>query len=325
VAEVPSGALADLLPRRVVIAAGELVRAAGYLAWTVLPTFWSFAAGFVLWGLGGACTSGATEALLYDELAVRGADGYLGTLLGRVRAASLLAQLPVAALATALFALGGYRLAGWASVAAAGVAAVLAARLPETARTGGREPYLPVLRAGLREARRGAVVGPLAAVALVAGLDAVEEYFPLLAAGWGVPAAAVPLAVLVIPLAGAAGASASGRGGSSRWGLLALAAGLLAAAAAWGRPAGLVGVAAGYGLYRLVLVRAEVRLQQRIGAAARATVTSVASLAGEITALLCCAAWTVGGLAATAVLVATVAVLGRVLDRVDFVERPFDS
>ena len=34
------------------------------------------------------------------------------------------------------------------------------------------------------------------AVALLGGLDALEEYLPVMAADWGVPTAAVPIAVL---------------------------------------------------------------------------------------------------------------------------------
>ena len=41
------------------------------------------------------------------------------------------------------------------------------------------------------------------AVGLIGGLDAVEEYFPVLAADRGVPVATVPLAVLAISLSGA--------------------------------------------------------------------------------------------------------------------------
>jgi hypothetical protein len=40
---------------------------------------------------------------------------------------------------------------------------------------------------------------------LLGGVDAMEEYFPRLARDWGVPDAVNPLAVLGVPLAGAAG------------------------------------------------------------------------------------------------------------------------
>jgi MFS family permease len=58
-AEVPSGALADRIGRRTALVCGALLQAVGYACWTVLPGLPGFAAGFVLWGLGGALGSGA--------------------------------------------------------------------------------------------------------------------------------------------------------------------------------------------------------------------------------------------------------------------------
>ncbi|HEX8864899.1 MAG TPA: MFS transporter, partial [Lentzea sp.] len=62
--EVPSGAIADRFSRRSSLVAAGVLQAAGYASWVVFPSFWGFAAGFVLWGLGGTLTSGAFEALL---------------------------------------------------------------------------------------------------------------------------------------------------------------------------------------------------------------------------------------------------------------------
>ncbi|UOY00345.1 hypothetical protein [Blastococcus sp. PRF04-17] len=148
------------------------------------------------------------------------------------------------------------------------------------------------------------------AVALIGGLDAIEEYFPVLAGDWGVSTAVVPLAVLVVALAGAAGAALGGRAdrlpGAALPALLAVAAVLLAGAAVWARPAALAVVALFYGLYLAVLVVAEARLQDRIASAHRATVTSVAGLGIEVASLLVFAAWAVGGPVAVAVLVLAV-------------------
>ena len=54
IAEVPSGALADSFGRRTALVVGALVEAVGYASWVLLPELPGFAAGFVLWGLGGA-------------------------------------------------------------------------------------------------------------------------------------------------------------------------------------------------------------------------------------------------------------------------------
>src|SRR4051794_11376583 len=143
VAEVPAGALADRFSRRGALVAGGLLEAGGYLLWVASPGFAGFAAGFVVWGLGGALASGALEALLYDSLSAAGEAAAYPKVLGRVTAIGLLAAVPSALLATALFALGGYDLVGWASIAICLAAAALASRLPEPPRTsadGDEEP-----------------------------------------------------------------------------------------------------------------------------------------------------------------------------------------
>jgi len=286
-------------------------QAAAYLLWTVVPGYPAFAAGFVLWGLGGSFASGALEALLYDGLAAAGAEDRYPRLYGRVSAMGLLAQIPAAVAATVLFSTGGFALVGWASVASCLAAAAVATRLPEAppaAATGGAgdgdghgdpapEPgYLAVLGSGLAEAaRRPAVRAAVVAAALLGGLDGLEEYFPLLARDWGVATSVVPLAVLAIPLVGALGAALGGHAARLRSGalgaLLAAAAIVSSGAGLLRRPAGVAGIAVAYGLYRLVLVVADARLQQRIEGPARATVTSVASLGTDLCAIGLYAAW----------------------------------
>jgi len=138
----------------------------------------------------------------------------------------------------------------------------------------------------------------------------VEEYWPLMAGDWGVPATAVPIATLAIPLAGAVGAALADRAGRQPahrlLGLLLLAAVALGAAGIWARPAALAAVADFYGLYCAVLVVVEARLQDRIPGRNRATITSVAGLGIELASLLVFAAWALGGTGAVALLVLAV-------------------
>lgn len=336
VAEVPTGALADRFSRRSALVASGLLQAAGYAWWITLPSFSAFAGGFVLWGLGGVLASGATEALLYDGLAAVGAREEYARVLGLVTAAGLLAQVPAAAAAAGLYAAGGYPLVGWMSVGVCCAAAALAVRLPEAPRgtgvdeddaapeanehgadghaeasgaAGSSAPgYLATLRAGVLEAAAvPAVRTAVLAVALLTSIDALEEYFSLLARDWGVPPAATPIAILGIPLAGAAGAAAAGATGRltgrSAAALLGVAGLLLVSAGALARPAGLAVVAAFYALYRLVLVGAGARLQERISSTARATVTSAAGVGTDLACMLVYAAWAVGGLVPVAALV----------------------
>lgn len=309
--EVPAGALADRWSRRGALVLGGVLEAAAFVVWTVVPQFWGFLAGFVVWGVAGALVSGTVEALVYDGLADLGAEDSFARVNGAMASAELLVQVPTAAAASALYALGGYPLVGWASAAVCLAWAGLALRFPEPAREPDGGSLLATLRAGVGEAVRVPVVRlTVLAVALVGGLDAVEEYFPVLAGDRGVPTVAVPAAVLGIVLAGALGAALGGRverlPDRALPALLLLAGVLLAVVAVLPGPAALAVVAVSYGLYLAVLVVAEARLQERIDSTRRATVTSVAGLGIEVGGLLVFAAWAVGGVLAVAVLVLAV-------------------
>ena len=309
--EIPAGALADRWSRRGVLVLGGVLQAAAFVVWTAAPAFWAFLAGFVVWGVAGALWSGASEALVYDELAAVGAEDSFGRVNGAMTAAEILVQVPTAVAASVLYAAGGYPLVGWVSVGCCLAAAALATRFPEAPRADDGEELLGTLRAGVRQAVRtpGLRVVVLA-VALVGGLDAVEEYFPLLASDWGVPTTAVPFAALAIALTGAAGAALAGRAerlpSGVLLGALTLGGALLLVSAAWARPAALAAVAVFYGLYLAVLVVAEARLQHRITGPHRATVTSVAGLGIEVAALAVFAGWAVGGIGAVGVVVLAV-------------------
>jgi hypothetical protein len=158
--------------------------------------------------------------------------------------------------------------------------------------------------------RRPSLRAVVLAAAVLGGLDGVEEYWPLMAGSWGVPAGAVPVATLAIPLAGALGAALADRAGRlPTWvlaGQLVLAAAFLGAAGLWARPAALGAVAVFYGLYCAVLVVAEARLQDRIAGPRRATITSVAGLGVELASLPVFAVWAGGGAGAVALLVLAV-------------------
>ncbi len=202
--------------------------------------------------------------------------------MGWCEAAALAVQVPLAGAASVLFDAGGYVLAGWASVGACLCASALALGLPEARRNGSpraRPGYRDTPRAGLaevagaRSVRRAAV-----APAVLGGFDGLEEYFPLLAADWGVPVGAVPVALLGISLAGALGAALGGLAtaiGPIGWrAVIAGGAGALMVSGMIATPLGLVGLALLYGSQQLVLVVADARLQAEITTSSRATVTS---------------------------------------------------
>ena len=309
-AEVPSGALADRFSRRWCLSAAGIFQAGAYVVWLLRPEFAGFAIGFVVWGLGGALISGAFEALVYDGLAEVGAQSEFTRVNGWVAAVELVSELPTAVAATLLFSAGGYQLVGWVSVGTCLAAAVLATWYPQPRRHADEEDsdlgYFATLRAGVIEAAaHPGVRAAVLAAALIGGLDALEEYFPLLARDWGVSSGWVPPALVGVSAAGAVGAAVAGTLGRRppRTIAIVLGAGAVALAVAVlpHSPAGLLGVAVFTCVHQAVLVVSEARLQERIEGPARATVTSLAQVGIEVTALALYAAWTVGGLVAVAV------------------------
>ncbi|MPZ65909.1 MAG: MFS transporter [Pseudonocardiaceae bacterium] len=287
VAEVPSGALADRIPRRHLLVVSALVRAAGFALWVTLPGYPGFAVGFALWGTASALSSGTLEALLYDELRAFDAADRYPQLRARVGVAALLAELSATLAAVPLLAVGGYPLVGAVSVATCLVQVGVAASLPPGLPAGDHEGYLPVLRAGLHEAAHRRPVRRLVVLAAaLAGLHAIDEFVPLLARGAGAPDFAVPLLVATLPLAAAAGSWVAGwmpRGA----GTMLVGTALLVAIAVLADPlAGSAALAIWYGSVQLARVMVDVRLQQSITGDARATVTSVAGVGAELATIV---------------------------------------
>lgn len=294
VLEVPSGVWADTFSRRRLLTLASLPGAAGFALWTYLPSYPSFAAGFVLWGTGNALASGALEALVHEESARAGAAGDYERLMGRSRALRTTAVVLATALAAPVLAAGGYEALGAASVAACLLAALAARSLPETRRPAGDRcgeedegPSGGVLRAGLAEVRREpAVRRALLLAAVLTGTTALDEYVPLLAASTGVGESAVPLLVLLVSAGAAVGGWCAGRGTRRLAPVLAAGACCLAAGAAGGHPAGMVLVAAAFGVFEWAVVAADARLQERVRDRSRATVTSIAGFGSEVVSVL---------------------------------------
>ncbi|QUX26685.1 MFS transporter [Nocardiopsis akebiae] len=294
-ASVPAGAWADVVPRRYLLAAAPLLAACAFVLWLLWPGYWTFALGFVLWGAGGALSSGSLEALVYTELARRGASDRYARVMGVTRALDVAAVGAATLLAIPVMAHGGYAAVGAASVAACVLCALAALALPEhRAAAGGSagaaeaeeapSGYLDALRGGLAEARssrrvRGAI---LLVVAVTAFWEALDEYVPLLVAESGVPAATVPVAVLVVWAFVLLGGLLAGPASRLPVRALAVLVGLTAPAIAAGAlldgPVGWVLIGAGFGLCQTAGVVADARLQDRITGPTRATVTSLAGL-----------------------------------------------
>lgn len=287
--EVPSGAWADAVSRRLLLWIGPLLGAVGFALWVLFPSYGAFAAGFVLWGARGALGSGALEALVYEELDRAGAADRYARLMGRAHAVGQGAVMAAMGLAGPVFAVGGYRAVGAASVLACLLCAATATRFAEHRRpVADGDSGAATLRAGPADARRDrSVRGALLLVpAVTAVWGALDEYTPLLVRETGVPEANVSHLLVLIWAGVTAGsllagpAERLGRRGFAA--LLALSALALAVGGLSGTPAGITLVALAFGGFQLATVLADVRLQQRIEGTGRATLTSVASLGTEV-------------------------------------------
>lgn len=303
VLEVPSGAWADIVDRRLLLVLSAAIYATAFAVWIVWPTFLGFALGFVLWGLSSALMSGTFEALLYDELVARGAEQGYARIIGFANAAAMSANLVATALAAPLFAWGGYAAVAWVSVAVALIHGLLAWSLPsapktetadETAGADGERPFIARYASTLRSGIRESVTNPpvrhlLVIVAVLYGLTAFDEYFAVVAREAGASTSDVPLLMAITVAGQVAGTALGGRtvGMSRRTATLVVAAAgaFIAAGALSGHPAGFVAIGIGYGLVENTVVVSDAKLQHSISGSARATVTSVSGFSSEVVAV----------------------------------------
>jgi MFS family permease len=292
VLEVPSGVWADAVSRRLLLAGAPLLKGAGFALWVFAPSYWAFAAGFVLWGATSALQSGALEALVYEELDHEKASDKYARIMGRARSCGFVAVMASTAAAGPVFAVGGYVALGIASVLACVAGAVIGLRFTEHgAAESGEENelgYFETLKAGLTEARESRSVRRLLLIipALTAIWGALEEYDALLAIDTGVTVEAVPWLMLLLWTGVTAGGLLAPVGermpGKVFAGTVAAAALALAAGALSGHPLGFVLLAAAYCAFQMATVVADARLQGTISGPSRATVTSLAGLGTDL-------------------------------------------
>lgn len=291
--EVPSGVLADHLPRKHLLAVGQLIRAAGYACWLLFPSFWGYLAGFILWGVKGALQSGTFEALVYDELDRRGESHAYAKVIGRARAAGIIAILLAMLAAVGTHKLGGYELLMVLSIAAVVAAAVVAVTLPSAPKvqSTGEADYLAHLKQALSETlRTPAILRPmLVVVALWTLGGSLDEFWGIYGEEAGLSRDAIPIYYAATYATSAVAAALAYRLSGARtavlYGVVILAGGLLMAAAHLMSPAGMLLLAAFAGLVKLIDINFETRMQHAIPTERRAT---IASLAGFL--------WTLGSI-----------------------------
>lgn len=322
VTEVPSGAWADTVPRRALLFGSAGLLTASFALWMLVPSYWGFAAGFALWGLAESMKSGTFEALLYEELAALGAQGRYATVQGYVNSAEVTCVFLATASAGPLFALGGYTLVGWVSIAITVVDGLLVFTLPSVRRTDRGDDgastfltrYARSLRDGTGEIRADRIVRRVVLLtAVLMSFLALEEYFAMLARDGGASTAQAPLLVAITVAGQIVGAAVAGRtagmSGRTMAGVLCAAAMLIAAGAVAGGVAGFVAIGIGYGAVHNAVIVSEVRMQDAMSGSARATVTSVAGLTSEVASLALFAGFALGSAwLSLSILVAAVAV-----------------
>jgi MFS family permease len=94
--EVPTGAVADFLSRKLSILLGALVITGGALVYGSIPNFYIFLGGEFLFALGFALLSGASEAWLYDTLVEQDQEARAKKLIGTAHSFHLVGMLVAA-------------------------------------------------------------------------------------------------------------------------------------------------------------------------------------------------------------------------------------
>lgn len=199
--EVPSGVAADKYSRKHILFIAQIIRACGYLIWIIFPTFWGFLAGFFLWGIKSAFTSGTYQALIYDLLKSYGKEQEYAKVTGRAKTLSYVAVLTAsggAALAIPM----GYSFVLVLSIVAvlvAGVSILFISPARKQESTHERE-YFSILREGFWVVRKEKNISRLIFfIAIVLALGgAIDEFFPIFANLTTIPKSNIALFVGVL-------------------------------------------------------------------------------------------------------------------------------
>lgn len=100
ISEVPTGVIADKYSRKYSLVLANLLRGIAFIIWMLSPDYAGFAAGFVLWAIGGAFQSGSFEAYLYDHLKSIGKTKQYGNIYSRSEGLTLAGMVFAYLLAT---------------------------------------------------------------------------------------------------------------------------------------------------------------------------------------------------------------------------------
>jgi MFS family permease len=287
--EIPSGAIADRIDRRRVLAAAFALRAVAIVLWLIVPNFAGAMIGAGLWAVHSSLASGAWEAHIHDQLTAHEASGEYPIVMARVTQLGHLGIALASIIATVVLAVGGtFEQLGWMTVAFHTLSVALVSTLPDVNWVSAGEPptegpigeWWKTLKAGVREARSSVDLFRLAILgAFVEGLFIFDEYVPILARDRGASDATVPILVLVVWSSLLVGGEFVARrpdatGRTLGRGLMIATAVMIAALVS--SPLWLLTlIGLGYATLQANWVVIDARLQERVGPTTRATVTSV--------------------------------------------------
>lgn len=289
--EIPSGALADRVDRRRLLASAFVIRASAISLWLVWPTFTGLLIGAAMWAIHDALASGTWEAMIHDELTAIGDQRRYPIVMARISQFSNLGiasgtLLGIVLLSERVGIVVGLATLGWLTVVAHAGSIALVSSMPDVRWvTDVDEPvtfrsWLRTLRAGVIEARRVPVLAKLVWLgAMLEGLFLFDEYVPLLSRARGGSDADAAVIFLVVWVALLLGGEIAARRpgltgriiGVGLLGGVAVTATSLLTDPVWT----LALLAVGYGIHEIAWIPTDARLQERAPAGTRATVTSV--------------------------------------------------
>lgn len=324
VLEIPSGALADRVDRRYLLAWSFGIRMVGISVWLLWPTFSGLLIGAALWAAHDAAASGSWEAMIHDQLtAVDRAHDYQ-PVMARIGQFSHVGLAAGTMLGAALLQVDvGIETLGWLTVAAhvGSISGVLAlpdagrvvaeALLPDTSASsprtgpisgqilddvarGAQSPLVAwwtTLRQGISDARHVPLIAKLVFIgAMLEGLFILDEYVPLIARARGSADSAVPIIVFVVWVGLLVGGEVAARrtsiSGPALGNTLIVAVAVTTIAFVTTSVWPLVLIAVGYGALEAVWIATDARMQERTPTATRATVTSVRGFGGATVSML---------------------------------------
>ncbi len=289
--EVPSGSIADKYSRKNVLLAAAVIQALAFACWLVFPNYWGFLAGFILWGVNSALTSGTVEALVYDELNGKKALSSYTKVMGRMRALGLGGEI-LAGIGAALLASQGYYLILILSVVSVIVAGIAVYLLPPSkpVESTSESKLISYIQKGVKLAiQKPNVLFIILFMGVMGGLGSIDEYYSLFFRDRGLTNAEVAIWSSILGIFAIAGSLLAHRFEKKRlpielfvllWGAILFSATL---APGFVGPL-LIGIFVMF--YQLIQILFNTYLQHSIGDETRATTTSVGSLLEELFALM---------------------------------------